>query len=311
MKLSQKKKSNTSRVLLFGAPKTGKTQLIGELAEHFNLTFFDLENGHETLFKLPTEQQERIELIELKDTRSYPIAIETCLKVVKGKPTDICIEHGKVGCMICKREQTDAEKNHTEQNAKLKADYFSHVDLSTLNPEEDLVVFDSLTQLSNSTLAHLLKDQADDYKPGWDEFMKQGFLLDMFLSHIQQAKYNVIVTSHEIEAETEGKKNVLVPVCGTRNFSRNVAKYFDHVIYCEKKNKKHVFASATDYANTIMTGSRTDVRMEDFTVPSLLAIFKPEVFKGEKKETAALLSKGGGEKKNTSDILAKLKNKSS
>ena len=67
-KLSTKQASRTHRVLVFGAPKTGKTQLAGALAEHFNLIWIDMENGHETLFKFPQEWQERIEIIELKDT---------------------------------------------------------------------------------------------------------------------------------------------------------------------------------------------------------------------------------------------------
>jgi len=299
-KLSTKKASATHRVIIYGAPKTGKTLIAGELAEYYNLLYVGMENGHETLFQLPEEWQERVELINLPDTRGYPIAIETVLKMVKGKVT-ICEQHGKVSCMICKRE----EKEVVEVNL----------------PELDhnsVVIFDSLTQLSNSAIAFITKAQPDDYKLNYDDWGNLGKLLDIFLSHVQQAGYNVIVISHETEAETEGKKKTLVPVGGTRNFSRNIAKYFDHVIYAERKNKKHVFASGSCYATTILTGSRTSASMEDADKdekPSLLRIFKPELYpapsigstgKAANTKTAATEKKPVTSTQSAKDILSRI-----
>lgn len=288
-KLSTKQASLTHRCLIFGGPKTGKSLLAGKLAEFYNLIWIDMENGHETLFQLPEAWQERIELINLPDTRSYPIAIETALKMVKGK-VSICEEHGKVSCMVCKREEADTIE----------------VDLPNLGPEQ-VVVFDSLTQLTNSAIAHITKGEKDDYKLTYNDWGNLGKLLDIFLSHIQQAGYNVIVISHEVEAETEGRKKTLVPVGGTRNFSRNVAKYFDHVIYAERKNKKHMFACSTGYSTNILTGSRTDAKIESLEEPTLLTIFKPELYPSvpdvvEKAKTTTSGQRAGS-------ILDKLKDK--
>jgi AAA domain len=259
-KLSTHSASKTHRCLIYGGPKTGKTLLAGKLAEHYRVVWFDLENGHDTLFQLPPEYQDNIDLICLPDTRSYPIAIETCLKVVKG-PVSICEEHGKVACMLCKKDNKE----------------FNNVDLNSLG-HDSLVVFDSLTQLSNSAISFVTKGKPDDYSLEFGDWGNLGKLLDIFLSHIQQSGYNCIVISHETEAETEAGKTVLVPVGGTRNFSRNIAKYFDHVIYAERKNRKHVFASSSTYAANILTGSRTGVVMEGTEDGSLLRIFKPELF---------------------------------
>jgi len=284
-KLSTKQSSRTHRVLVFGAPKSGKTQLAGELAEHFNLIWIDMENGHETLFKLPQEWQERIELIELKDSPSYPIAIETVLKMIKEKPVDICDKHGKVGCMICKRE----------------GEPFTTIDLGNV-PDDTIVVFDSATQLTTSAINNITKKESDDYKMKTDDWGHLSKLIEIFLSTIQQAKYNCIVISHEVEAETEGKKRTLVPVAGSRNSSRNSAKAFDEVVYCERKNKKHIFASDTKYATNILTGSRTDTVIEDQDKPSLLAIFKPELYpdSAQKVESAPASA-------NASSILERMK----
>jgi hypothetical protein len=256
MKLTEKKLSKVHRVLVYGEPKSGKTELVGALSSKFNLLFFDLENGYATLLKLPAAQQERIELISIPDTKVFPIAIETMLKVITGKSITICEEHGKAGCPLCTKEGKPV----------------STVELNALD-NNTIVVVDSLTQLSNSAMNHLTKTQEDTYKPEWTDYRNQGQLLDKFLSQIQQAKYNICCITHVVETELEDGRKKLVPVCGTTAFSRNTAKYFDHVVYCEVKNKKHNFASSTCYANNIMSGSRTDITIEGKVVPTLLDIF--------------------------------------
>jgi len=260
MKLTDKKLSKTHRALVYGDPKSGKTQLAAALSAKFNLLYIDLENGYETLLKLPQEHQERIELISIPDTKVFPIAIETMLKVITGNKVEICDAHGKVGCAVCKKEGNS----------------FSTVELNSLS-DDWIVVVDSLTQLSNSAMNFLTKAQDDTYKPEWTDYRNQGQLLDKFLSQVQQAKFNIVCITHVVETELEDGRKKLVPVCGTTAFSRNTAKYFDHVVYCEIKNKKHNFASSTTYANNILTGSRTDIALESTEAPSLLAIFEGKV----------------------------------
>jgi AAA domain len=260
MKLSQKIASKSHRVLLFGPPKSGKTQLAGELSKEFNLLWFDLENGIDTLLKLPEEQKDRIEVITLPDTRSYPIAIETMLKVIKGGPNEICDRHGKVGCVACKKESAG----------------FTSVNLAAL-PLDTVVVVDSLTQLTNSAISHITKNQPEDYKLNYDDWGNLGKLMDTFLSHVQQAGFNIVCISHETETEMEDGKMKLVPTAGTKAFSRNTAKYFDEVFYCEVKNKKHVVASSTTYNGNILTGSRSGHTLEIQTEASLIPIFRGDV----------------------------------
>lgn len=245
-KLNTVKTSTTQRVLIYGEPKSGKTQLAGMLAEAHNLLWFDLENGFSTLFKLPENVQSNIELIRLPDTKTYPIGIETILKVLTGSKVAICDEHGKVACPICKREE--------------KA--FTEVDLGNL-PKETIVVIDSLSQLSNSAMAHLTKGKDDTYKPEWQDYANQGALLNKVLSQLQQAPYNVIAITHVIETQLEDGSTKLVPLCGTTAFSRNTAKYFDHVVLAELKNKQHKTGSSTDYSMRALTGSRTDITLEN------------------------------------------------
>lgn len=256
-KLSEMTLAKTHRALVFGGPKVGKTELVAQLSSMFDLFWFDLENGWETLLKLPKEQQERIELIQIPDTKIFPIAIETCLKVITGARVEICHKHGKIACQLCKKDNLP----------------FTVVELNAL-PQTSIVVFDSITQLANSAMNHITKTMDDTYKPEWSDYRNQGQLMDKFLSQVQQAKFNICCITHEAEVEFDDGRKKLVPVAGTTNFSRNTAKYFDHVIYAEVRNKKHTFASSTTYANNILTGSRTDVEIEKSDKPTLLDIFK-------------------------------------
>lgn len=266
MKLLKKETIATHRVLIYGGPKTGKTELASKLAEKFNLIWFDLENGYTTLLKLPHEWKERIELISIPDSRVFPIAIETMMKVVKGTPTNICHAHGKVDCAICKKEALGKDIN----------DFFTTIELNATQPDT-IVVIDSLTQFTNSAIAHITKAQPDDYKLQLDDWGALRVLMDKFLSQIQVARYNVVCITHEEEVAMEDGKKKIVPVCGSSNSSRNTAKYFDHVVYAEVKNKKHTFGSSTGFGMNMVTGSRTDVALENSEkagkVPSLLDIF--------------------------------------
>lgn len=270
--LVKKKQLLARHVMLYGGAKSGKTLLAGKLAEYFKVIYIGCENGHEVLYKLPVAWQENIEIVDLPDTRGYPIAIETVLKLVKGKQA-VCTLHGKCGCMLCKRSMKDDAELILEE-------MFTNVDLPSLD-NNTVVIFDSATQLTNSCIAHITKNEADDYKMQTDDWGSLGKLMDIVFSYIQQAPYHVVMISHENMTETEGKKTSLTPVAGSRNFSRTVAKYFGDVVYAERKNKKHTFMSSTTDASNIMAGSRSDVDLtamgED---ASLLAIFKPELYGG-------------------------------
>jgi hypothetical protein len=260
MKLTELKKSTVHRVCIFGPPKSGKTQLVGKLAEHFNLLWFDFEDGYKPLLKLPIEWQERIEIIKIPDTKIFPIGIETILKVIKGDKQFICVAHGKCSCPLCK--QANAPVQEVELNA---------LDNSWI------VVFDSGTQIAQSAMNKIILDKNETYKPQWDDYAAQGHLMYKLLSQMQQAPYNLIFITHEEETELEDGSKRITPVSGSAKFSKNTAKFFDDVIYSRVANRKHTFGSATTYLANVITGSRTDLRIEDSPdAPDLMQIFKSD-----------------------------------
>lgn len=292
--LNQTEASSTNRVLVYGPPKVGKTLIYGKLAQKFNLLIFDLENGTKPLRTLPIEWQERIFVINLPDTRIYPIAAETCLAVIKGAKGTICEKHGKWNCLVCKKN----------------GDPMDEIELNALGTDW-IVIFDSLTQLGNSVMSHLTRTKDDLYKPDWEDYRNQGALLDKFLSQVQQAGFNVCCTTHETETKMEDGKAKLVPVSGTTNFSRNTAKYFDDVVYCQVTNKKHQFFSNTTWSNQVLTGSRGEINIEDQEEASLLAFFDPNYI-AKKAEAVSEPSMVREKKEVTSrlqEILARARSK--
>lgn len=250
----------TKRLLVYGPPKVGKSQLVSELAKDHKLLWFDLEKGSDVLYKLPESAQENIMLIQIPDSKTNPIAIETMLKVVKRAKGKICAAHGKFGCPLCIKDPNALfdEIDMTEQNQTNKY----------------IVVVDSMTQLRSSAINYIAKGKPDDYKFQHDDWAKLGALMDGFLSEVQAANYDVIVISHEELIETTDGKEKIVAAAGTRNFSRNSAKYFSDVIYCEVANNKHKFASSTVYKPLIQTGSRSDIELEKMDKPSLFPFFE-------------------------------------
>lgn len=252
MKLADYKAKPVHRVLVFGAPKSGKTAAVGKLAEHYNLLWFDTEDGVKTLLNpelaIPAAALDHVTLVQLPDTKDYPIAAETLHKVVDWKPLSICENHGKVNCAVCKRDN----KPTTE------------IDFSKLD-DSWIIVIDSMTQLSNSVMAMIMRAAGKttyEAKADWEDYGKQGAWLDRWLSIIQNCPFNVVVISHEMGIDMEDGKEKLTAVAGTRNFARGLPRYFDHVCYVEMKARKHVVGSSTTYGVNVLTGSRTGAKTE-------------------------------------------------
>lgn len=265
MKLSSYIPSAARKILVYGPPKTGKTDFVGQLASTHRLWWFDLEDGIKTLVHSPRIQKswlDQIELFKIPDTQTFPVAVDTLLRVIKGGDSAICHAHGSVSCSRCK---------------SLGAEASTTINVGSFT-NSDVLVIDSVSQLASSIMNYIKRDVIlkDNYdaKADWDDYAKQGRIMDRIFSILQQAPFNVVCISHEQLVEMEDGKKKIVPIGGTSNFSKTFAKYFDDVVYCEIVNKKHKFATATTYSNSIVLGSRTGKELEKSEQPSILELFK-------------------------------------
>jgi hypothetical protein len=285
--LSQVPRRGVRHQCIFGDSKSGKTTLVAQLARKYKLKWLSIDNGHDVLYKLPPEAQANIDIIVLPDTKDFPVAISTCLRLISGAPMNVCIPHGNVECQTCKLEAV---------KTKVQPPFERHC-FNELGPEW-IVVFDHISQLANSAMHFILKrdNRPDDYKPGWDEYRPQGTMMDKFLTNIQQAPFNVICIAQLCETEMEDGKKKLVPLVGSYPFSRGSPKYFDDIIYCSLENKSHKFGSSTTYSMSALTGSRADVAVEKLEAKPdqaiLLEFFDKEPVKVEHYAQAAANSVG-------------------
>lgn len=265
MKLSLYQEAAARKILVYGPPKTGKTDLVGQLSSIKKLWWFDLEDGIKTLLHSPRMKKEwfdNIELFHIPDTQTFPVAIETMLKVIKGGKQSICHAHGMVNCAKC-RTLGDAGS--------------TTIDVGAFT-DDDVLVIDSGSQLSASAMNYIQRDlimkDMFDKKPDWDDYAKQGRILDRIFSILQQAPFHVVCITHENLVEMEDGKKKLVPIAGTSQFSKTFAKYFDDVVYCELVNKKHRYASSTTYSSSVTAGSRTGKELEKMENPTIMELFK-------------------------------------
>ena len=272
MKLSQLlQASNLSRpnhsILLYGPPKTGKTQLVGTAAkikEFGRIVWVDLENGSETLLHMGLSEQEldKIDLIRIPDTRETPRGCETVLRMFSAKEDiKICHSHGKVNCVEAECKSSDS---------------YTLFNLRKLT-HKDLLVIDSGSQLGDSSLSMACLGKPLEFKPGWDEYGLSNKWLGDILSVIQQATFtNFVVITHEmiVEEEVNGvKRDKIFPLMGTKAFCAKVSKYFGTVVYVEIKLGKHAAGSSTTYKANHVTGSRVNVKIEGSKDLSMRAIF--------------------------------------
>jgi hypothetical protein len=275
-KLSNIVDSVEQHICIFGEPYTGKSSLAATTALYgYNVLWISFDKGYSVLFKLPKEAQERIELVRIPDTKDNPVGIKSALAIISGAQTAICEAHGVNKCPIC---------------AKLPDARHTTVHLNSLSLDT-IIVFDHITQIADSamqfaiersilnkekdaTSTTLTMSDKDYFKPGHSQYMMQGFLMNKFLTNIQQLKNHIICIAHVAEVEQEDGAKKLVPLIGSVPYSRNSPKYFDHVICCELKNKEHRFASHTTYNATIISGSRTDIKIEHKENVTLQPFFK-------------------------------------
>lgn len=245
--------------MFYGESFSGKTYAAAQFAKKYKLIWFDLENGATTLAKaIPEEFYDNVELIQVMDSQENPIATTTLAKVIKAKQ-EVKI-HPETGAMYNPAKDKDVEP--------------IALDPSSWDTNHILVI-DSLTALSDSSMNYFLGPNASDLQFKSKEFKHydmQGLYLKNLFVNAQRLKCHVIFITHQEELEQEDGTNKLTPLGGTRNFARTIARKFDHVVHCRVHNRKHALNSVTTKDHKVIAGSRLNVDVTD--LDTLLDLFK-------------------------------------
>ncbi len=269
-------------LLVYGAPKTGKTTLVCQLARKYKVIWVDTEHGFQTIFgALPKEYWENLHPIIVDDSQEVPRAARMLTKVFRQKSLmKICKLHGDVACPLC----------------VTKTDHFL-LDPTKLDTSWVLVV-DSLTQLSDSALNHVVGFSGELVfkKKEYTHWDNQGLLLRGILTAQQRMKCHTAFISHEAELEQVDGTNKITPVGGTRNFSLTIARYFDHVVYLSIRNKKHCISSTTISDVRVQAGSRNQVDVKN--VDDFINIFQVKYSEQGKKSALSFSAE--------SDVVAEI-----
>lgn len=255
-------------VLIYGDPKTGKTQLAGTAAKipQINRIYFiSMENGHDTLLTMGLTDYEmaKIILIRIIDLREEPRAIETMLRLLSSRnDIVICNNHGIVNCNSCRTKEGFQGLSFNITKCR----------------RDDIIILDTASQLGDSAVNLAVLGKEVTYKLQHDDWGQAGKYLSDCMQTIQQAVHtNFVVLAHQIviEEDINGvKRDKIYPRIGTRNFSMGAAKYFSTVVYMEKKLGKIVAGSSVGYKPDTITGSRFNVAIEKEKELSMAAILK-------------------------------------
>lgn len=265
------------KVCIFGAPLSGKTTLIGELAEKgFHLIFIDVAAEGTALLKLSQAAQDRITYVPVLSTSETPMAHNTVDKLVRGGIFRLCGSHGRVNCPGCiKAGSTDwmevnipIARTEETKNTIVVIDNMSTVSQAiACNVQKGKTLIAPIPEMEKETVQRVAEKEA------FEDYRIQGAYLNRLLSFIQTSQYHCIVTAHEVEATVESGGTKLVPFIGTTNYSANVSRFFGHVLYTQVVNGKHKVLSTTTSSNKVVCGSRLGLNLDKETVFSIAPIF--------------------------------------
>lgn len=267
-KLSTLPPSYTKRLMVYGPPKSGKSELVSKLAEKHQLLWLDLEQGGDVLWKLPDSFKENIDYIKVNDSPDNRVALSTALLILNGHRGEMCLKHSKFRCQPC----TVLANKDTKENRGL---YFENIDSMTVRQNNSkILVIDSLSQIRASIYTHITNGDID-YKFEFDDWARLNNGMDQIQAAAQAANWDLVIITHEDEVSLVGSKETkIVPIGATRNNSRNVAKFYTDIVYTEVRNGSHqAYSRSTQRAN-LQTGSRSDIDIAKMATPSLLPFFE-------------------------------------
>ena len=255
-------KGNPAKVVIYGDSGVGKTELASKLAKHWNLIVLDLDNSLETYQKLPTEWQERITYIGIKEDVENPKAFMTIDHLLTSKTAvKYCVEHGRISCTDCLKKGIKSES----------------INLADFNPADTIIIIDSKTRYADSHFAAAtinVNFENIGEKAAFDHYGSLRQRLLNFESLVQYSRFPICLITHtEFVESKEGNK--FFPSGGTRKYASSAAKFYNTTIYMTKVNGKINSCSVATGSMVSVARSRSDVEVSMDNIETIYDCFRP------------------------------------
>jgi hypothetical protein len=262
---------NPNSVIIYGIAGSGKSTLaLQALKTGRRLHYFDCENGSVLVDRLMETElapyADNLFYYNMSESRTKPEVYRLIPRILSGRDVQICTTHFHVDCPICKLTKATEGQELWEV-----------FNLNNLKPMEDIIVFDSMSQFSDSV--RFSTDSSDDAKLTFDQWNSVGIKLASALTSIQFSKIPVIAIAHSEAVPDEDDKEKFFPTIGTRNFAPKTTKAFSHAIYTKIDNGKFLAISSSTFNPKIPAKSRNDLKLEQgkYTIVDMLLDVRPEI----------------------------------
>jgi len=245
-----------SKVILYGAPFTGKTTAAAMLAKDRRIQIIDVDrNAGALIHSIPEEYHSNIDIVPMPDSLDNPV-FGLLLEFLTGQRMDYNPLDGK---------KLSVKYRGVVANVQPK--------LPEIKPPEtsDIIILDSGTSITESLINYVRANRnrsANEEKLDELQLSERDWgLVSGYMAKLTKVlasiPYHVILICHELIVTMPDGTTKIAPMLGSRNTSRNMAKDFSAVVHMSIEGTQFKSTSSQRSNSKIVVGSRSNIFMEN------------------------------------------------
>lgn len=208
-------KPNNKKIIIWGEPITGKTQILTELAEaNYLIDYINLDNNMGVFDNASDKVIDNINNISVNDSLNKMNKATFFEQLITQPAVKVCGAHGYIDCVQCKNEGGDS------------------ILYNPAKSEADIIVIDSVSAYLESAMIKG-KGESVTAKTTFNNFGEQGLHVDVLNHFVKACPTNVIVISHILQMANTLKENYtddFYPMFGTRPKSKRCMSVYSHIV---------------------------------------------------------------------------------